>query len=109
METMVRISPTRGHDRIGKVERQYMKEAYKELCQDSPAMLKDQRLLMTSRDLNVTPDSDKGIPATTLVYSVYEKLLGSSPRGTMKQQANKICSCVKIVMKLKAQRTVFGT
>lgn len=66
-----------------------MRNVYEKLCKDLPAVLKFQWLSMTFRTMNDNHDSDRRIFMTTLVYVVYPKLPGSSPRGTVIQGANK--------------------
>lgn len=73
---IVRIAPTEAHDHIGVIERShaYLRTVYENLCVDVPSKSKEDRLSLSFRALNDTPNSYTRICRTTLAYGNFPKI-----------------------------------
>lgn len=99
--TIVRVTQTKAHDRIRKVERShaYMRTVYKELCVDLPGISREDRLSLIFRSLYDMSHVNSGICAATLVFGVYPKIHGARDRGALIQRAaiNRKCTSFKLL------------
>lgn len=108
MGMVVKIAPTEGHERIGKVERSHgvLKSVYSKLKIDLPQITKSDRLSLAFRAINDSPNSDSGISPTALVFGVHPKLPGGGNRGSYAQRAKIVSECTKLAIKMKARRII---
>ena len=78
MGIVLKVAPTEGHERIGKIERAHavLKSVYSKLRIDMPNIVREDRLSLAFRAINDSPTGDTGISPTALVFGVHPKLPG---------------------------------
>ena len=105
MGIVLKVAPTEGHERIGKVERAHaiLRAVYDKLKIDKPSMSREDRLSLAFRAINDSPSNESGISPTALVFGVHPKLPGSSKRGSYAQRAKIVAECTKLATEMKAK------
>jgi len=106
MGVVLKIAPTEGHERIGKIERSHaiLRSIYSKLKIDLPKISKEDRLSLSFRAINDSPNSETGVSPTAMVFGVHPKLPGGGNRGTYAQRAKIVSDCTKLAKKMKARR-----
>lgn len=106
--TIVRNTPTEGHDLSGVIERSlaHFQTVYEKLYVDLPSISKEDRSSLAFRALNDTPNYYKQICPTTLVYRHFPKIPEGTARTTMFKQAEVIRECTQLVSQMMAQGNI---
>lgn len=111
MGVVVKVAPTEGHERIGKIERSHaiLRSVYSKLLIDLPKISKEDRLSLSFRAINDSPSSTTGVSPTAMVFGIHPKLPGGGKRGSYAQRAQIVADCRKLATKMKARRIIQET